>query len=213
MSASRTAGNASLSYVYFLTVLQTGKGYAWEKGKQAVKAWDNILVSGSWIQWWVLVTGFNHNNISFLAVTFGYRRIQVSLKYLMFLCVPFLSCSSLWEVHSMLPRCTNVLSNLASLCLWSLLDLPCAVTCDYTRATVLKPLTFLYLNSQYNKIQHPQVSSAPNSAFPPHKPDLTNHSSSGSQIGKFCLKTKGVGFRFLEIFAMFLLLAFWVRLH
>lgn len=93
--------------------------------------------------------------------------------------------------------------------------LPCTVTCARTGTTVLKPLTFPYpyLNSHYNKIQHTQVSSHPNPAFPSCKHDLTKHSSSGSQIRKFCLKTKGVDFKFLEIFVMFLLLPFWVRLQ
>lgn len=136
----------------------------------------------------------------------------MSLKHLMLLYVSFLSCFSLWEVHSVLPSCRSVLSILVLLCLCSPLNLPCAVTCVPTRTAVLKPLTFpyLYFNSKYSKVQLTQVFSLPSSAFPPHKPDLT---SSGSQVRKFCLKTEGIGFRFLEIFVMFLLLAFWVRFH
>lgn len=216
VDASPTAGDASPSCVcVFQLCCKQERDMLERKANKQWRPETTFLSGGNEIQWWVSVSGFNHNNPSFHDFTFGYRRIQMSLKHLMLLCVPFLSFSSLWEVHSVLPSCKSVLSLLALLCLWSPLDLPCTVTCAYTRTTILKPLIFpyTYLTGQYNKIQHPQVSSSHNSAFPPHKHDLTKHSSSGSQIRKFCLKTKGVDFKFLEIFAVFLLLAFWVGLH
>lgn len=216
VSASHTAGDASCSLVcIFRLCCKQERDMLERKANKQWRPETTFLSVGNGIQWWVSVSAFNHNNASFRAVTFGYRRVQMALKHLMLLCVPFLSCSSLWEVHSVLPSCRSVLSILSPLCLWSPLDLPCTVTCTCSRTTVLKPLTFPYfcLNSQYHKIHHPQLSSPPNSAFPPDTPDLTKHSSSGSQIRKFCLKTKGVGFRFLEILVTFMLLAFWVRLH
>lgn len=192
MSASCTAGDAPRSHVCtFRLCCKQERDVLERKANKQWRPETTFLSVGNVIQWWVSVSGFNHN-ASFHAVTFGYRRIQMSLKHLMLLCVPFLSFSSLWEVHSVLPSCRSVLSILASLCLWSPLDLLCAVTSACTRTTVLKPLTFAYLhlNRQYNKIQHLQVSSPPNSAFPPHKPDLTKHSSSGVISENFAWKPK-----------------------
>lgn len=107
-------------------------------------------------------------------------------KALMLLCVPFRSCSCLWEVDAVLLGCTSALSIPAPLRLASPLDLPCPATCGCTRTTVLKPLTFPYpyLSSQFSKIQHPQVSPPPNSA--------SSSSQTRSNETLFCFWSVGV---------------------
>lgn len=127
--------------------------------RKANKQWrpETALLSvGNVIQPWVSVSGFSHNNASIPAVTFGCRRIQMYLKGLMLLHVTFFTCSCLWEVDPVLSGCRSVLSILALLCLAA--PLAC-----HSRTTVLKPLTFPYpyLNGQFSKTQHPQISCSP----------------------------------------------------